>query len=118
MEDMGNGFPTGLFKAFAEKKITRARFEFAFAEWQKRQGVNFDCKGTGDGVYVHYRGVKAEIRNGMLVWCAGVKPAGKYIRRLDWKSAGSIFEFKRMVDFDILLEYLWKGGGRCRELTR
>ena len=112
-------FPRGLFEAYADGKITRAHFEAEFSAWQKAHGMNFGCKGTGDrnGVYVTYRGVTATIRGDRLVWCMGVKPAGKRFKRLDIRSAKTVFEFKRKVDFALLREYLWKGGGRCRELT-
>lgn len=54
-------FPRSLFEAYAEGKLTRNAFESYFSEWQKRNGANFDCKGSADskGVYVHYRGKKA-----------------------------------------------------------
>ena len=112
-------FPRSLFEAYAEGKLTRNAFVSYFSEWQKRNGVNFDCKGSADskGVYVHYRGKKATIQGDLLVWCAGIKPARFGRRQLDWQSAKSVFEFCRKVDFALLKEKLWKGGCGCRELT-
>lgn len=120
MESINTDFPRGLFKAYAEGRITRNNFEAVFSEWQKRHGINYDCKGDADknGIYVLYRGVKATIKGDFLVWCNGVKPVGKLLKRPDIQSARSVFEFKRKVDFSILREWLWKGGTRCRELTR
>ena len=47
-------FPRSLFEAYAEGKLTRNAFESYFSEWQKKHGMNFDCKGSADskGVYV------------------------------------------------------------------
>lgn len=122
MEGMKADFPRGLFEAYAEGRITRAHFEVVFSEWQKqkRHGINYGCKGAADrnGIYVFYRGVRATIKGASLVWCNGVKSVGKRLKRPDIQSAGSVFEFKRKVDFSILREWLWKGGTRCRELTR
>lgn len=112
-------FPRRLFASCAEKRITRAEFITGFAAWQKWRGVNFDCKGYAKrgAVTVRYRGVAATVKGGRLVWCMGVKPAGKGARRLDMRSAETLFEFKRAVDSALLDEYLWKGGDRCREIT-
>lgn len=120
MEEMKTDFPRGLFKAYSEGKITRTNFEAVFSEWQKRHGISYDCKGKADknGIYVVYRGVKSTIKGDFLVWCNGVKPVGKRFKKPDIQSARSVFEFKRKVDFALLREYLWKGGGRCREVTR
>lgn len=118
MEDLAKDFPHELFKTYADKKITRTHFTVVFSEWQKKHGMNFDCKGSADskGVYVHYRGKKATIQGDLLVWC-GIKPARFGRRQLDWQSAKSVFEFRRKVDFALLKEKLWKGGCGCRELT-
>ena len=79
-------FPRALFEAYAEGKTTRNAFGSYFSEWQKRNGANFDCKGSADskGVYVHYRGKKATIQGDLLVWCAGIKAARFGRRQLDW----------------------------------
>ena len=102
-------FPRGLFEAYAENRTTRTHFTVCFAEWQRRHGMRYDCKGTADkqGLYVTYRGVTATVQGGRLVWRMGVKPA----------AAKTLFGFKRAVDFALLEEYLWKGGFRCREIT-
>lgn len=120
MEEMAKDFPNELFKAYSENRITRNDFVQRFSEWQKRHGINYGCKGTADknGVRITYRGVTATIKGGLLVWCNGVKPVGRCKKAFDWRSAESIFEFKRMVDFALRDEWLWKGGGKCRELTR
>ena len=112
-------FPRGLFEAYAERRITRTHFEFVFAEWQRRHGMNYNCKGTADmqGLYVTYRGVTATVQGGRLVWRMGVNPAVKRLRRTDMRSAESVSEFRRKVDFALREEYLWKGGFRCREIT-
>ena len=119
MEDLAKDFPHELFKAYADKKITRTHFTVVFSEWQKKHGMNFDCKGSGDrnGVYVTYRGVTAAIKGNSLVWCAGIKPVGKRRKRLDIQTAETVFDFQRKVDFALLREWLWKGGTKCREVT-
>lgn len=120
MEAIKTDFPRGLFKAYSEGRTTRGNFEAVFSEWQKQHGINYSCKGDADknGIYAVYRGVKATIKGDFLVWCNGVKLVGKHLKRPDIQSARSIFEFKRKVDFALLREYLWKGGTRCREVTR
>lgn len=103
MEDFKSDFPESLCRAFSEKRITRARFVADFSAWQKRHGMDFDCKGSADrsGVYVTYRGIKAVIRNGLLVWRGN--------------AAWSVFEFCRRVDFELLQERIFEGGGGCRK---
>ena len=68
--------------------ITRQQFTKQFSDWQKSRGINYDCKGTADknGVYLTYRGIRAEIRNGLLCWKNN--------------TAKTVFEFKRKVDFE------------------
>ena len=112
-------FPHRLFEAYAEKRITRSEFMVRFSAWQKARGIDYGCRGTADkaGTYVTYRGLTATLRGDRLMWCAGVKPAGRRCKRLDIRSAAGIFEFRRKVDSALLREYLWKGGDRCREMT-
>ena len=65
-----NSYPLQLVKVFRAGEITRQQFINKFTLWQKSCGINFDCKGYADksGVYITYRGIKAEIRNGLLCW--------------------------------------------------
>jgi len=61
-------YPQDIITAYAERKISRARFENMFAEWQKKQGRDYSCKGTADkqGVYLTYRNITATIKNDTL----------------------------------------------------
>lgn len=116
---MEKDFPRSLCEAYAEGKLEKNAFVSQFRYWQKRNGVNFDCKGSADrsGVYVHYRGKTATIQGNILVWCDGVRLSWFGKKHSDLYSAKSVFEFCRKVDFTLLKEKLWKGGCGCRELT-
>ena len=82
-----NPYPLQLVQTFRAGKISRQQFIKQFSDWQKSNGINFDCKGTADrsGVYMTYRGIKAAIRNGLLCWKNN--------------TAKTVFEFQRKVDF-------------------
>lgn len=78
-------YPTTI-ALYSEGKISRAEFLAAFAEWQKANGVDYDCKGGSrwNGLCVTYRGRLGTIRKGHVEW-SGLK-------------AASIFNFCRAVD--------------------
>ena len=80
-------YPIQIITDYRAGKISRQQFQQRFSDWQKSHGINFDCKGYADksGVYMTYRGIKAEIRNGLLCWKNN--------------TAKTVFEFKRKVDF-------------------
>ena len=80
-------YPLGLITNYRAGNITRQQFRQQFSDWQKSHGINFDCKGYAykSVVYMTYRGIKAEIRNGLLCWKNN--------------TAKTVFEFKRKVDF-------------------
>lgn len=82
-----SGYPIQIITDYRAGKISRPQFIKQFSEWQKSNGINFDCKGTADrsGVYMTYRGIKAAIRNGVLCWKNN--------------TAKTVFEFQRKVDF-------------------
>ena len=83
-------YPLGLITNYRAGNITRQQFIKQFSDWQKSQGINYDCKGYADksGVYMTYRGIKATIRNGLLCWKNN--------------TAKTVFEFQRKVDFSKL----------------
>ena len=74
-------------------EITRQQFQQQFSNWQKSNGINFDCKVTADrsGVYMTYRGIKAAIRNGLLCWKNN--------------TVKTVFEFRRQVDYAFNQEF-------------
>lgn len=80
-----HNYPTTI-ALYSEGKISRAEFLAAFAEWQKANGVDYDCKGGSrwNGLCVTYRGRLGTIRDGRVEW-SGLK-------------ASSIFNFCRAVD--------------------
>ena len=80
-------YPIQIITNYRAGKITRQEFRQQFSDWQKLHGVNYDCKGTAyrNGMYLTYRGIKAEIRNGLLCWKNN--------------TAKTVFEFQRKVDF-------------------
>ena len=80
-------YPIQIITNYRAGKISRQQFTKQFSDWQKAQGINFDCKGYADksGVYMTYRGIKAAIRNGLLCWKNN--------------TAKTVFEFQRKVDF-------------------
>ena len=82
-----NPYPLQLVQTFRAGKISRQQFIKQFSDWQKNHGINYDCKGYADksGVYITYRGIKAEIRNGLLCWKNS--------------TAKTVYEFQRKVDF-------------------
>ena len=84
-----NSYPLALVKNYSAGEITRQAFIHAFSSWQKKHGINFDCKGYADksGVFIQYRGRTARITNGLLCW--------------ENKTANSVFEFRRKVDFSL-----------------
>lgn len=93
-----NYYPLQLVKAFRAGEITRQQFIKQFSDWQKSNGINFDCKGSADqnGIYLTYRGIVGTIKTGVIKFIT--KTAGK-----DWvyinETAKSVFEFCRKVDF-------------------
>ena len=80
-------YPIQIITNYRAGKTSRQQFIKQFSDWQKAQGINYDCKGTADrlGVHVEYRGVTATIRDGLLCWKN--------------KTAKTVFEFQRKVDF-------------------
>ena len=82
-----SGYPIQIITDYRAGKISRPQFIKQFSEWQKANTINFDCKGTADrsGTYITYRGIKAEIKNGVLCWKNN--------------TAKNIFEFQRQVDY-------------------
>ena len=85
-----SGYPIQIITDYRAGKISRQQFVKQFGQWQKLQGTSFNTKGTADksGVYLTYRGTRAEIRNGILHFFSD-----------GWKTARSVFEFRRKVDF-------------------
>ena len=94
-------YPQDIIAAYAERKISRGQFENRFAEWQKKQGRDYSCKGTADkqGVYLTYRNITATIKNGTL-----------HFKTNQDETANTPFEFRRKVDF--------YREGKDRELSR
>ncbi len=92
---MNLDYPIQLITNYRAGKISRQQFMKQFSDWQKTCGINYDCKGTADknGVYITYRGIRAEIRNGIL--------------RFFSETAQSIFEFRRKVDFSLNRRKTW-----------
>ena len=80
-------YPIQIITNYRAGKISRQQFQQQFSDWQKSRGLNYDCKGTADknGVYITYRGIRAEIKNGVLCWKNN--------------TAKTVFEFQRKVDF-------------------
>jgi len=87
-----NSYQLQLVKAFRAGEISRQQFIKQFSDWQKTNGMNFDCKGTADknGTFVTYRGVTAKIENGVLCW--------------KQNKAANLFTFQRQVDYAINAE--------------
>ena len=87
-----------LITSYRAGKISRQQFIRQFSDWQKAQGINYDCKGYADksGVYITYRGIVGKIKSGIIKFL--VKTSGK-----DWvyinKNAKTVFEFRRLIDF-------------------
>ena len=91
-------YPRNIIAAYASRRITKQQFIKQFSDWQKSNGINYDCKGVAQHGFigVTYRGVNALIRSGVLEW-----GCGEYC-----DTAKSFFEFRRKVDFEK------NGGGR------
>ena len=83
-----SNYPIQIITNYRAGKISRQQFTKQFSDWQKSHGLNYDCKGTADrsGVYITYRGIKAEIKNGVLCWKNN--------------TAKTVFEFQRKVDIE------------------
>ena len=83
-------YPRDIITAYADREISRAEFKNRFAEWQKRQGRDYSCKGTADksGVYLTYRNITATIKNNTL-----------HFKTYAADTARTPFEFRRKVDF-------------------
>ncbi|WP_147613048.1 carbohydrate binding domain-containing protein [Treponema pectinovorum] len=98
-------YPFDVIKEFATKKITKENFINAFADWQKMQGLDFDCKGVSVGKHigVTYRAKLAVIKKGELCfYCVSVSKKGR--KKIQEVRVKSIFEFRRKVDFLIFEE--------------
>lgn len=93
-----SGYPIQLITDYRAGKVSRQQFMKQFSDWQKPNGINYDCKGTADkhGVYMTYREVRAEITGGILRFFAD-----------GWKTAESAFEFRRKVDFSMNRRKTW-----------
>ena len=91
-------YPRNIITAYASRQITKQQFIKQLSDWQKSNGIDYDCKGVSQHGFigVTYRGVNAVIRNGVLEWVCGE----------DCDTAKSFFEFRRKVDFEK------NGGGR------
>ena len=91
-------YPIQIITNYRAGKISRQQFTKQFSDWQKAQGINFDCKGYADksGFYITYRGIIGKIKSGSIIFL--VKTSGK-----DWvyinKTAKNVFEFRRLIDF-------------------
>ena len=91
-------YPIQIITNYRAGKISRQQFQQQFSDWQKAQGINFDCKGYADisGVYITYRGIIGKIKSDSIKFL--VKTSGK-----DWvyinKTAKNVFEFRRLIDF-------------------
>ena len=96
-----SGYPIELITDYKAGKISRRQFIKQFSEWQKANTINFDCKGTADrsGTYITYRGIKAEIKNGKLIFIQGFFNAPDGTRVVCRDAANSVYEFCRKVDF-------------------
>ena len=83
-------YPQDIITAYAERKISRGQFENKLAEWQKKRGRDYSCKGTADkqGVYLTYRNITATIKNDTL-----------HFKTYAADTARTPFEFRRKVDF-------------------
>ena len=87
-----NPYPLQLVKAFRAGEISRQQFIKQFSDWQKSNGINFDCKGSADrnGTFLTYRGITGQLTNGVIV-CGKIK-------------AESVFNFQRKIDFELNAE--------------
>lgn len=87
-----NPYPLQLVKAFRAGEISRQQFIKQFSDWQKSNGINFNCKGSADrnGTFLTYRGITGQLTNGVIV-CGKIK-------------AESVFNFQRKIDFALNAE--------------
>ena len=102
-------YPRNIITAYASRQITKQQFIKQLSDWQKSNGIDYDCKGVSQHGFigVTYRGVNAVIRNGVLEWvCGECRDPKKGNRRFIRDTANSFFEFRRKVDFEK------NGGGR------
>lgn len=85
-----SGYPFQLITDYRAGKISRRQFVKQFSDWNT---INFDCKGTTGryGTYLVYRGIKAEIKNGVLCWKNN--------------KAENLFNFQRQVDYAFNQEF-------------
>ena len=83
-------YPQDIIAAYAERKISKEELKDKLAEWQKKQGRDYSCKGTADkqGVYLTYRNITATIKNDTL-----------HFKTYTDDTARTPFEFRRKVDF-------------------
>ena len=83
-------YPHDIFKAYAEREISKEEFEKQFLEWQKANGIDYSFKKTVDGLNVSftYRNITATIKNNKL-----------HFRTNKNDTANTPFEFRRKVDF-------------------
>lgn len=101
-------YPISLIQSFKRGEITKPQFMKLFSDWQKSNGINFDCKGIAGHGYagVAYRSVNAVIRGNKLYFATD-RHTDKKGRRRYMEEANSIFEFRRKVDFYRLREAKW-----------
>ena len=88
-------YPKKLVEDCRSGLISRNEFEQNFSALQKKNGLDFSCKGYGDknGIFYVYRGQKTELKSGVLFWNYGKT-----------KTARTLYEFKRKVDNQIMRE--------------
>lgn len=99
-------YPISLIQSFKRGEITKPQFMKLFSDWQKSNGINFDCKGIAERghVGVAYRSVNAVIRGNKLYFVTDRYTDKKGNLRYKMEKANSIFEFRRKVDFYKLRE--------------
>ncbi len=104
-----SGYPRDIMAAYAGGGLTRAQFMSRFAAWQRSRGMDYTCRGyaypgmTG----VTYRGRSAVISGGTAVWASGEYRDERGERKCAYGTARSVTEFKRMVDFAMLMAGAW-----------
>lgn len=99
-----NFYPIETITDYRTGRITRQQFTKQFSDWQKSNGIDYDCKGTAGklGIRVEYRGIPATIRDGVLHFFTGsyIDPKTN-CRRFIRDTAKTFFEFCRKVDFSL-----------------
>lgn len=102
-------YPISLIQSFKRGEITKPQFMKFFSDWQKSNGINFDCKGIVEHGYVGvaYRSVNAVIRGNKLYFVTDRYTDKKGNLRYKMEKANSVFEFRRKVDFYRLREAKW-----------